>query len=319
MTWEKNKTLAIVVDEPNKLDLRHLTLKPAEAADAVIEVDWSGISTGTERLLWSGDMPPFPGMGYPLVPGYESVGRVIDAGPDAGVSPGDHVFIPGASCFEDARGLFGASAHHLIVPGDRLVALPDSIAEKGVLIALAATARHAAAAAGTGNAPDLVIGHGVLGRLIARIVMAEGFPAPTVWETNEARRGKRSDYRIIHPDTDDRSDYRCVCDASGDSSVLDRAIGAMDRRGQIILAGFYSAPLSFKFPPAFMKEATIRVAAEWDPEDLVAVTDAIGDGRLSLDGLITHHRSVTDAEEAYKTAFNDPECLKMIIDWRGDA
>jgi myo-inositol-1(or 4)-monophosphatase len=34
----------------------------------------SGISTGTERLLWDGTMPPFPGLGYPLVPGYETVG-----------------------------------------------------------------------------------------------------------------------------------------------------------------------------------------------------------------------------------------------------
>ena len=34
-----------------------------------MDVEWSGISTGTERLLWSGRMPPFPGLGYPLVPG----------------------------------------------------------------------------------------------------------------------------------------------------------------------------------------------------------------------------------------------------------
>jgi bacteriochlorophyllide a dehydrogenase len=42
----------------------------------VVDVEWSGISTGTERLLFTGRMPPSPGMGYPLVPGYESVGRV---------------------------------------------------------------------------------------------------------------------------------------------------------------------------------------------------------------------------------------------------
>ena len=42
-----------------------------------MDIEWSGISTGTEKLLWSGRMPPFPGMGYPLVPGYESVGRIV--------------------------------------------------------------------------------------------------------------------------------------------------------------------------------------------------------------------------------------------------
>jgi len=54
--------------------------------DVVVDLAWSGVSAGTERLLWSGDMPPFPGLGYPLVPGYESVGRVVEAGPRSGRS-----------------------------------------------------------------------------------------------------------------------------------------------------------------------------------------------------------------------------------------
>ncbi len=55
-----------------------------------------------------------------------------------------------------------------------------------------------------------------------------------------------------------------------------------------MLAGFYSEPLSFAFPPAFMREARIRVAAEWQRADLVAVKQLVESGRLSLDGLITH-------------------------------
>ena len=53
----------------------HQSTEPDPAADdeIVVDVEFSGISTGTERLLWDGRMPPFPGMGYPLVPGYESV------------------------------------------------------------------------------------------------------------------------------------------------------------------------------------------------------------------------------------------------------
>ena len=50
------------------------------ADDVVVDIEYSGISTGTERLLWTGRMPAFPGMGYPLVPGYESVGRVVGCG-----------------------------------------------------------------------------------------------------------------------------------------------------------------------------------------------------------------------------------------------
>ncbi len=83
-----------------------------------------------------------------------------------------------------------------------------------------------------------------------------------------------------------------------------------------MLAGFYAAPLSFAFPPAFMKEARLRVAAEWKPNDLTAVIKMISDRQLSLAGLITHRVDATHADSAYRTAFDDAECLKMILDWR---
>lgn len=71
-----NTTTAVVFEQPQHLSLMELNLAQLHEGDVVVDVEWSGISTGTEKLLWSGKMPPFPGMGYPLVPGYESVGRV---------------------------------------------------------------------------------------------------------------------------------------------------------------------------------------------------------------------------------------------------
>jgi 3-hydroxyethyl bacteriochlorophyllide a dehydrogenase len=65
-----------------------------------------------------------------------------------------------------------------------------------------------------------------------------------------------------------------------------------------------------------MREARIRVAAEWRPADLAAVSRLIATGQMSLEGLITHRRNATDAASAYRTAFTDPACLKMILDWR---
>ena len=73
------EALALIMEAPEQLALRPLALDAPTGTDVVVEVRWSGISTGTEKLLWTGKMPMFPGMGYPLVPGYESVGRVIDA------------------------------------------------------------------------------------------------------------------------------------------------------------------------------------------------------------------------------------------------
>jgi 3-hydroxyethyl bacteriochlorophyllide a dehydrogenase len=309
-------TLAVVLEEPERLSLRRLDLKDANADDLVIKIDWSGISTGTEKLLWTGRMPSFPGMGYPLVPGYESVGRVIDAGESVRSRIGERVFVPGSSGFKDARGLFGGAARRVVAPSARVVPISESLAERGVLIALAATARHAIAT-GREAPPDLIVGHGVLGRLLARIAIAEGHPAPTVWDTHSERLAGGEGYSVIHPDADERRNYRAIYDASGDSKLLDTLIARLARGGEVVLAGFYDQPLSFTFPPAFMREARLRVATEWAPEDLAATIALIESGRLSLDGLITHRFSAVQAPDAYRTAFTDMSCLKMVLDWRG--
>jgi 3-hydroxyethyl bacteriochlorophyllide a dehydrogenase len=307
------ETLAVVMEGPEHLSVRSLALNDAGPDDLVVDIEWSGISTGTEKLLWTGRMPPFPGMGYPLVPGYESVGRVVAAGEGAASRMGEQVFVPGSSCFRDARGLFGGAARRLVVPASRAVTLQNGLGEDGVLLALAATAFHAVAG---GKPPALIVGHGVLGRLLTRIVVALGNPAPTVWETNTGRHGGADGYSVLHPDEDQRRDYPVICDVSGDSSILDTLIGRLARGGEVVLAGFYEKPLSFAFPPSFMKEARIRVAAEFKPEDIAATQSLIRGGKLSLDGLITHRHDASNAADAYRTAFEDSSCLKMIIDWR---
>jgi len=182
------------------------------------------------------------------------------------------------------------------------------------LLALAATARHAMA--GMNKAvPDLIVGHGVLGRLLARLTIAAGAPAPTVWEIDPARRIGAQGYEVMDPDEDSRRDYGSIYDASGNGALLNDLIGRIKKGGEIVLAGFYTEPLNFSFPPAFMKEARFRVAAEWQREDLIATRALVESGALSLDGLITHRKNAMHAKEAYQQAFTDPSCLKMILNW----
>ena len=159
--------LAVILENPEHLSVQRLALTPPGDADAVVAISWSGISTGTERLLWSGRMPPFPGMGYPLVPGYESVGTVIEAGADTSVRVGQTVYVPGARCFGSVRGLFGGAASHLVAPAARLVPVDASLGDRACLLALAATAYRALGGIRPGATP-LIVGHGVLDKDEAR-------------------------------------------------------------------------------------------------------------------------------------------------------
>ena len=310
-------TLAVVLEGPERLALARLSLCEVAPEDVVVDIEWSGISTGTERLLWSGRMPPFPGMGYPLVPGYESVGRISALGAAvAGTRRlGERVFVPGARCYGEVRGLFGGAASRVVVHAARVTAIDESLGESAVLLALAATARHALAAPGA-RPPELIVGHGVLGRLLARVALAEGAFAPTVWERDAARARSDGLYTVVAPDDDPRRDYRAVYDVSGDAAILDGLLDRLAPGGEITLAGFYPGALSFDFPKAFMREARFRIAAEWKDSDMKAVLAHIDAGRLSLDGLVTHRQDAAEAAQAYRRAFEDTACLKMILDWR---
>lgn len=306
--------LAVVFDQPRHLALRELALSPPGGGDVVVDIAWSSISAGTERLLWEGRMPKFPGLSYPLVPGYESVGTVMKVGDDVTqVARGATVFVPGANCYgPEVRGLFGGASRRVVVPASRVTAIDPSLKERATLLALAATALHALR--GGAVLPDLVIGHGVFGRLTARLIHALGGNC-TVWEKNPARTGGATGYPVLAAASDPRKDYRCIFDASGDASLLDTLVMRLSKGGEIVLAGFYSTPISFVFPPAFMKEARFRIAAEWSPADLADCVKMHQDGRLSLDGLITDISPAERAADAYRAAFDDPHCLKMVLDW----
>ncbi|MBC7675908.1 MAG: alcohol dehydrogenase catalytic domain-containing protein, partial [Rhodoferax sp.] len=175
------QTTAVILSGPKDLGLGCLGLVDPTAGDLVVEIAHSGISTGTEKLFWSGTMPPFPGMGYPLVPGYEACGEVVEAAPETGFRVGDTVFVPGANCFADdaggpVRGLFGGAPSRLVTSAKRAVRIDAGLGAEGALLALAATARHALAGFNTAL-PDLIVGHGTLGRLLARLTVAAGAPA----------------------------------------------------------------------------------------------------------------------------------------------
>ena len=197
------KTNAVIMTGPKKLSVESLVVNEPQVGEVVVEISYSGISTGTEKLFWTGKMPHFPGMGYPLVPGYESVGEVVAASPDTGFKVGDYVFVPGANCFGDIKGLFGGAAKTVVTSASRIIKIDPGMGSDGALFALAATARHAIA--GFGNElPDLIVGHGVLGRLLARLAVIAGGSAPTVWETNIERMGGALGYQVMNPNVDKR-------------------------------------------------------------------------------------------------------------------
>ena len=73
------KSTAIVFEGVRQVGLGEIDLPPAAEQDLVVETLVSGISVGTERWALIGSRGE---MKFPHVPGYLSVGRVVQAGRD---------------------------------------------------------------------------------------------------------------------------------------------------------------------------------------------------------------------------------------------
>ena len=157
------KTEAILFDQPRQVRLCPLELPELTPGQIEVDIEHSGISTGTERLLWDGTMPSFPGMGYPLVPGYEAVGRIARVAGDVHMTVGQRVFVPGTRCWQGGvHSLFGASARRLHADHQKVLPVDEHLGVDAVLFAFAATAYHSVSGCGQTAPhppPDLLLGH----------------------------------------------------------------------------------------------------------------------------------------------------------------
>ena len=262
-------------------------------------------------------------MGYPLVPGYESVGRGSRRpAPALGAAVGERVFVPGARCFGEVRGLFGGAAARLVVPGRaRRCRSTSSSGEQAVLLALAATARHAIAGGGA-QLPDLIVGHGVLGRLLARLAVAAGGDARRSGSaTRSARDGARRLRGRSIPTEDPRRDYRCIYDVSGDAGLLDTLIGRLAPGGEIVLAGFYSRAAVLRLPAGLHARGRHPHRRRMAARPISSPCSELVESGAPVARRPDHPppRTRRTRPTAYRTAFGDPACLKMILDWRACA
>jgi threonine dehydrogenase-like Zn-dependent dehydrogenase len=166
---------ALVYTAAGKAEIRDAPVDPADG-DVLVRSLYSGISRGTERLVFSGRVPrtewqtmraPFQtaDFPFPVKYGYAAVGSV-EAGPDELV--GRTVF-----CLHPHQTRFG-------VPAGAIVPVPDGVpARRAVLGANMETALNVVWDAGIAPAADVVIvGGGVLGLLVA--ALAAGMPGTVV-------------------------------------------------------------------------------------------------------------------------------------------
>lgn len=314
------ETQAVVITEPHQVALQQVNLKPLGPDEVLVQTVYTSISAGTERMLLAGQMP-HPMLTLPVIPGYETVGQVLEIGRNV---PADWmrrwVYVGGAQCYDGINAAWGGQSALLSTAVDRVVPLDGIEPEQGILLALAATALHGIDIL----APQpgdrlLVLGQGPVGQLAARLAHNRN-----TWVAVADRNSRRLTYvtadQIVNVETESLTDtiqepVTAIIEATGSMYALANALPLLAKGGTILLLGYYQT-LQLPYMPLFLKEARLLTAREWSPGDLLRCRDMIAAGSLDVASMLTHRMPITEITAAYNIALNDTDCLKLVLNWK---
>ena len=315
--------------------LREETVPSPGPGEVRVETIASAVSAGTEMLVYRGevpqdlplDLPTLRGSyAFPIKYGYAVAGRVLDTGSNAGhLYPGDPVFV-----------------HHphqeaFVVPATMLVRLPDDLDPLlGVFSANLETALNVVHDTPLSlGETALVLGAGVVGLLVARLLKLAGAGAVLVVDPLERRRklalaagadgafgSEGANGRVM--DLTGGRGVDVAVEVSGSGAALQAAIEAVATEGTVVVASWYGTrPIALDLGGRFHRgrvslrssqvgQLNPELQPRWDRERRTETVIGLLD-RLDLRDLISHCLPFGRAPEAYRLLDQRPEEAVQVV------
>src|SRR6266404_7008828 len=327
---------------PRTIELRTSNVLPPGRGEVRIEALASGISHGSELMVYRGEVPSgialdstLPTLqgsfSFPVKYGYASVGRVVDVGSGINeLAEGDLVFSfnPHETCYT--------------VPATVVIKLPRELDPRiGVFAANVETALNALLDA----APRLgervvVIGQGVVGLLVTQLVRRAGASLVITSDLYEKRRqlsrSAGADL-VVDPVAESLAEgvfsmtgeagADVVIEASGQPRALDDAIAAAAQEGRVVVVSWYGT-----------KRAELALGSDFHRKRLTLKSSQVSNldpsltprwsilrrrelavrylCELCLDDLISHVLPFDRAAEAYRLIDERPaEVIQVVLDY----
>jgi len=316
-----------------------------ERDEALIKVKYAGIC-GTDIHVYRGEHPTAK---YPLVPGHEFVGQLVEMNTDkeTDLKAGDYVLVQPIKscgvcdlCIQGRDNVcskltilgvhdFGCFAEYIKVPARKVYRLPD-----GVDLRLAALTEPLAVAVHDVRASNLkvgqtvlVIGGGPIGVLIAMVAKLNGASKIVITEVNKYRIKFAEDlgFTVINPTEDgllpkllDQTDgkgFDIVYEVSGTRPGAELMTQAAKIGGTILIVGVASDKYPVDVGSIMAKELEIKGVRIHSQINFAAAIEILKSGVMNdmLVKLITHEFPLDRAEEAIKFSIEDQEHFKVLI------
>lgn len=344
---------ALFFVEPRRAEIRTLRLDRPQQGQALVRALASGISQGSELLVYRGEaglidgqldpsLPssdaaakakvPEPSLpsppGYPLRYGYASVGEVVAVADDA----------PEAERAWLGRRVFALEPHQsaYLTAIASLRRLPDEIDPlRGIFAANLETAINAVWDAQLGLGDQVaVLGQGIVGLLIAALAVKSGARVLAVEpDPRRAHASRQLGAAWVHAPGDralTRHEGRCdvVFEATGQPAALDEAVRLAGFEARVVVVSNYGrrrapvdlGPLFHRRRLSLCSSQVSTVAAShrsrWDAARRFALCAELLGG-LPLDRLVDRRVQLADLPGLFAELDKDPtQCLQIAVDYR---
>lgn len=290
----------IMISNPFKVEIMDVPKPKAGEQELIVKTELSGISAGTEMMLYRGTYPNFSHQKwpqwkkYPVAPGYELVGTVVDIGKSShgnagggsqidALGPAAAIIKTDASEFRvgDRVICLGEHAEYVNVPAVMAAKVPDNVtSDEATLAVLATTAMHCVRRTEMKYGDTVaVIGCGVLGYLTMQHAKLNGARNVIMLDPDESRlkiaRDTCADI-VINPLKQNAAQAvkeanggllaDVVIEASGYKGTEQLAMELTRDRGRVVILGWHTENVSFEFGEFYFKEMTMAASQAIGPE-----------------------------------------------------
>ncbi len=313
MSTTSRRAEAVIFRGPGEVTVGPVELPELEDQDVRIETRTSVVSAGTEgwiltdRFHWGGSMP------YPLVPGYQKSGVVLEVGASVeGLAPGDRVFMTTSKVCEPVHSFSGGHISLSQQVQGEVLQLPSQVSDlEAANLVVAQVGYNAASRPRLGGGEvAAVFGDGMIGQMAAqalrargvrvvlcgrrrsRLELAQRYSADVV--VNVAEQEARSALRQIAP-----GGLQVIVDTTPSPDMSLYLDVLQPRDGQIVLSSFYTEGLVVDADALQKREVALLTNSGWTRERLQATLDLVARGAIRTTPLITHRFSYREAPSAW--------------------
>ena len=337
------KTRSIVFTEPNRAELIEEEVRPIRAHQALVRLNRSSISSGTERANLTGEInisiyaydteARFPRRG-----GYSASGEVLEVGEGVeSLRPGDRVVVSS-----------GCHTEYEVMDEKNLVKIGETVTDQAAALLRIATFPMGALRKCRVEIGEsaMVMGMGILGLLSLPLLRAAGavplIAVDPMEEKREAARRAGADQALDPFAPDFAQQVRALTEGgvnaaievTGNGKALDQALDCMAKMGRVALLGctrhsdftidyyhkVHGPGISLIGAHTQARPAVESAAGLWtERDDILALLRLIEGGRIDYDALVQEVHAPEEAPAVYDRLAREKSFPIVQFDWRKHA